>query len=208
MSTEVKTPVGDAPILPVAMIGIGGYLMWFAVHYWKGRRADGGVLWPTDPIKSALSGVPIGTTTASQTPAEATLAADVSAIQSDTGSGSSVNGSLTPSGGGTPSRNQSLAKMLAISMGHSDWTTGQQWADWVKLWDRESGWSQTAKNPSSGAYGIPQALPATKMPAAAQPPPVGTSNPQAQITWGITYIAQRYGSPSAAWAHEVANNWY
>ncbi len=104
--------------------------------------------------------------------------------------------------------NQALAQSLATSMGYSDWTTGTPWSDWVDLWNQESGWSATANNPTSGAYGIPQALPATKMPTAAQAPPSGTSDPTAQITWGIDYIASTYGSPVMAWAHEQANGWY
>jgi hypothetical protein len=105
-------------------------------------------------------------------------------------------------------KNQALAKTLAVSMGFGDWTKGQEWADWVSLWNQESGWSNTAENGSSGAYGIPQALPPSKMPAKAQKPPAGTSDPGTQITWGIQYISGRYGSPSLAWAHEVENNWY
>lgn len=105
-------------------------------------------------------------------------------------------------------KNQALAKTLAASMGLQDWTQGQAWTDWVSLWNQESGWSATAKNKSSGAYGIPQSLPASKMPPAAQAPPVGTSDPTAQITWGIQYIQSTYGSPVMAWAHEQANNWY
>ena len=103
---------------------------------------------------------------------------------------------------------QALAKLSVIAS-HPSWATGQEWADWVSLWNQESGWSNTAQNPDSGAYGIPQALPYTKMPKAAWPPADGGSaSTLAQIQWGIGYIAQRYGSPSAAWAHEVANGWY
>lgn len=106
----------------------------------------------------------------------------------------------------TAAQNQALAKQIADSMGLSSWTTGQAWQDWVSLWNQESGWSATAENPTSGAYGIPQALPPTKMPAAAQAS--GGSDPAAQIEWGISYIQGRYGSPVMAWAHEQANNWY
>ena len=70
---------------------------------------------------------------------------------------------------------------------------------------REAGWNQFARNPSSGAYGIPQALPPGKMGAAANPP---QSNPTAQISWMIGYIQGRYGDPIGAAAHERAFNWY
>jgi len=111
--------------------------------------------------------------------------------------------------GGNAGANQTVAKLLALAMGHPSWTTGQEWTDWVALWNQESGWSQTAQNSSSGAYGIPQALPYTKMPKSAWPPADGgSSNVQAQISWGISYIASVYGSPSAAWAHEESQGWY
>lgn len=100
---------------------------------------------------------------------------------------------------------QGIAQQLAIQMGHGDWTTGQQWTDWVALWNQESGWRWDATNPTSGAYGIPQALPADKMASAGAD---WQTNPATQIKWGIGYIAGRYGNPSNAEAHERANNWY
>lgn len=118
---------------------------------------------------------------------------------------SSATGNVPASGGGNPSANQALAKQIATAMGHSDWTSGQQWSDWVALWNQESGWSATAKNPSSGAFGIPQSLPASKMASAGAD---YMTNPATQIKWGVGYIADRYGNPSAAMAHERANNWY
>lgn len=70
-----------------------------------------------------------------------------------------------------------------------------------ELWTRESGWSYTAKNASSGALGIPQAL-GHKL------PPGYESNPLIQIRWGLNYIKGRYGSPLAAWEHETRFGWY
>ena len=77
------------------------------------------------------------------------------------------------------------------------------WADseitpLIKLWNRESNWNPSAHNRSSGAHGIPQSLPASKMAA------FGSdyyTNGYTQIRWGLNYIANRYGSPSRAWAH-------
>jgi len=107
-------------------------------------------------------------------------------------------------GGGTAAQNQALAKSLMPG-----WSSGPFWSDWLMLWNRESGWNQFAQNPSSGAYGIPQALPYTKMPKAAWPASAGgSSNVRAQESWGISYIQGRYGNPAAAWAHEMAYNWY
>jgi hypothetical protein len=75
----------------------------------------------------------------------------------------------------------------------------------VLLWNRESHWNTYANNPSSGAYGIPQALPGEKMAS------VGAdwqTNPATQITWGLNYIQARYDTPCGAWAHSEETNWY
>jgi len=74
-----------------------------------------------------------------------------------------------------------------------------------QLWISESDWDPYATNPTSGAYGIPQSLPAEKMAAAG---PDWRTNPMTQIEWGLSYIQQSYGTPCAANAFKVANNWY
>ena len=74
----------------------------------------------------------------------------------------------------------------------------------VSLWNAESGWSVTAGN-SSGAYGIPQALPGSKMASEGSD---WATNGQTQIRWGLNYIRSTYGSPAAAWAHFQSVNWY
>jgi hypothetical protein len=74
----------------------------------------------------------------------------------------------------------------------------------IKLWNRESGWRTSAANPS-GAYGIPQALPGGKMASAGSD---WRTNPATQIAWGLSYIRGMYGSPRAAWAHEMSSGWY
>lgn len=73
------------------------------------------------------------------------------------------------------------------------------------LWTKESGWNVYADNPSSSAYGIPQALPGSKMASAG---PDWADNPATQIRWGLGYIAERYGSPCGAWGHSQSNGWY
>ncbi|MFG3436542.1 lytic transglycosylase domain-containing protein [Nonomuraea sp. NPDC047897] len=73
------------------------------------------------------------------------------------------------------------------------------------LWTRESNWNHRAYNSSSGAYGIPQALPGGKMQGAGSD---WRSNPETQIRWGLTYIRGRYGRPCDAWGHFQAHNWY
>ncbi|MFI6595486.1 transglycosylase SLT domain-containing protein [Nonomuraea sp. NPDC050536] len=73
------------------------------------------------------------------------------------------------------------------------------------LWTRESGWNHQAYNSSSGAYGIPQALPGGKMRGAGRD---WRQNPATQIRWGLKYIKGRYGKPCGAWGHFRSHNWY
>ncbi len=75
----------------------------------------------------------------------------------------------------------------------------------VSLWNRESMWNYRATNPSSGAYGIAQALPGSKMASAGAD---WRTNPVTQIRWGLDYIADRYGTPCGAWGHSQATGWY
>ncbi|WP_232835976.1 aggregation-promoting factor C-terminal-like domain-containing protein [Actinocorallia populi] len=99
-------------------------------------------------------------------------------------------------------RNKLVGLELAARFG---WEEKRQWRCLERLWTRESGWNHLARNPSSGAHGIPQALPGSKMGG------VGAdwrTNPETQIKWGLRYIKGRYGTPCAAWAHFGASGWY
>lgn len=98
------------------------------------------------------------------------------------------------------SGNRLVACNLLPSFGFS---TGEM-AALDPLWQHESGWSTSAANPS-GAYGIPQALPGSKMATAGGD---WQTNPATQISWGLSYIKSRYGSPSAAWSFWRSHNWY
>ncbi len=80
-----------------------------------------------------------------------------------------------------------------------------QYSCLVSLWSKESGWNHFALNRSSGAYGIPQALPGEKMASAGAD---WATNPETQIRWGLGYIEGRYGTACAAWGHSQARNWY
>ena len=73
------------------------------------------------------------------------------------------------------------------------------------LWNRESGWRTNAYNASSGAYGIPQSLPGSKMGNYAAD---WRTNYETQVMWGLLYIDGRYGSPCSAWAHSQSTGWY
>lgn len=131
------------------------------------------------------------------------------------GTGSVYSGKIAGSGAGSdyrpsgdfikqhpaqPSFNKQIAKQMAPS-----WANGPQWKALEALWTRESGWNQYADNASSSAYGIPQALPGTKMGSAGKD---WRTNPATQIAWGLQYIAGRYGSPAGAWDHETRFGWY
>lgn len=83
------------------------------------------------------------------------------------------------------------------------WTT-RAYPYLSRLWARESGWNTYASNPS-GAYGIPQAMPGSKMASAGGD---WRTNPRTQIRWGLRYIKVVYGSPSTAWLHELRYGWY
>ncbi|MEV8040812.1 hypothetical protein [Arthrobacter sp. NPDC080082] len=92
----------------------------------------------------------------------------------------------------------------ASQLGSHGWG-GDQMSCLVKLWNQESSWMTNATNPSSGAYGVAQALPPEKYSSTGSD---WLTNYRTQISWGLGYIAGRYGSPCFAWDHEVSNNWY
>ena len=100
-----------------------------------------------------------------------------------------------------PGTAQAIAWQMLQGMGMGQ----DQYDCLVALWNRESHWNVYAGNPVSGAYGIPQALPGSKMASAG---PDWESNPATQISWGLGYITGRYGDPCTAWAHSQASNWY
>ena len=81
----------------------------------------------------------------------------------------------------------------------------RQYRALVKLFEHESGWSHRSANRSSGAYGIPQALPAHKLSQAGRD---WRTNPEPQIRWGLKYIKSRYGTPKRAWAAWTSKRWY
>ena len=130
--------------------------------------------------------------------AAAAQAASSASSGSSTSSGSSGSSAASVQPSGTP-------QQIALSMlGSFGWSSGE-FSCLVSLWDRESGWNTYASNPSSGAYGIPQALPASKMASAGAD---WATNPATQIRWGLGYIQQVYGSPCAAWGHSQSVGWY
>jgi hypothetical protein len=103
-----------------------------------------------------------------------------------------------------PAHPSGSAQQIAMSMLSSYGWSSSQFSCLDPLWSRESGWNVTASNPD-GAYGIPQAMPGSKMASAG---PDWETSAATQIKWGLGYIKDLYGSPCGAWSHEEATGWY
>ena len=145
-------------------------------------------------------------------PAVASRAADVPAgpvgvASQPAASAASFTSPVSASGGDivllAASRTPRQIARAMLSQFH--WSASKQYKYLNWLWQRESSWNRYAYNPYSGAYGIPQALPGSKMASAG---PNWRSNASTQIRWGLRYIKARYGSPHRAWNHSQATGWY
>lgn len=129
---------------------------------------------------------------------EETVAATATASASSSSSSSSSSSAAVSTASVVPAGEaQQIAYSMLAGYGWGD----DQFSCLVNLWNRESGWSVTAANPS-GAYGIPQALPGSKMGAGWE------SDATVQITWGLGYISGRYGTPCGAWSAFLSKGWY
>lgn len=180
-STAKRTPGGINGISVVIILG-GGLLLYSGV---KGI-----------PFSTSVRDLLSGKNPSADAPSAATGAGGAS-IPSASGSGGAK---------GDPATNRLQAQALAATRG---WT-GPQWTALQHLWDGESGFDNTALNPS-GAFGIAQALPSSKYPKAGQPVTAGgRADPGTQIRWGLTYIRQRYGNPVNAYSAWLSRNphWY
>jgi len=130
--------------------------------------------------------------------AAAQQAAQQQATQQQAAQQTTAQQPATSAPSGSP---QQIAEQMLSQFGWSS----SQFSCLQPLWALESGWNIYASNPSSGAYGIPQALPGSKMASAG---PNWQSDAATQIRWGLTYIQGTYGSPCAAWSHDEADGWY
>jgi len=134
-------------------------------------------------------------------------AADKQASSSSSSSNSGGGGSSAPiptgggSGDNSPAGAQAAARDMLASRGWGD----DQMSCLVSLWNKESGWNYKAYNSGSGAYGIPQALPGSKMSSAGAD---WQTNAATQVSWGLGYISGRYGTPCGAWGHSQSTGWY
>lgn len=175
------------------IVGLGVLLVWSGI---QGKKI-------TAVFKDIIAG---------KSPTTAASTAITGGGAASTGGGAA--GDATGLGGGDAgagsieaAKNQAIAAPMAALYG---WPVGSSnWNSLVELWNKESGWNNRAENAGSGAYGIAQALghgPTNQYPAGPANPPI--SSAAAQIAWGLQYIKSTYGNPNAAWAHEVANNWY
>ena len=182
-------------VVPVPMVKAG------AVDHLKGMLpgfASGGAVGPVRTgeagigrfYKADVNAEGYSLTTAMRTALKAAEAAARAASFAVSGSGPA---------GGAAAANKSLARRMF------PWPASM-WPSYDYLEMREAGYNRFARNPSSGAYGIPQALPPTKMPFAAQA--AGGSHAGPQLSWMDSYIRGRYGNPVSAAAHERAYNWY
>lgn len=117
-----------------------------------------------------------------------------------------------------PASSESAEEARKFAKEHMKSTYGWGTSEYVcivNLWERESNWNHTADNPTSDAYGIPQALPGEKMASAGSD---WKTNGNTQVKWGLGYVAERYGSPCEAWAFwqetdpgkksGIPGNWY
>ena len=111
----------------------------------------------------------------------------------------------TPVPTGSGGMGAAAAKATAQKMASAKGWGADQFSCLVSLWDKESGWNYKAYNASSGAYGIPQALPGSKMASAGAD---WQTNAATQISWGFGYISGRYGNPCGAWSHSQSVGWY
>jgi len=164
---------------------------------------------------AAQTGASTGTTTSAGSEADLAAAAADRSQQVVTRSDSRAQAdplkkdTLSLGAGNTMSRSEDLsdedprdiARALLSSYGWDD----DQFSCLDSLWTRESNWNVHADNPNSSAYGIPQALPGSKMASAGDD---WANNAVTQIKWGLGYIEDRYGSPCSAWGHSQSQGFY
>lgn len=176
--------------LTIALIVMAAVLITaiWAVEY----RDRGTSVVPVSPIKASAK-APVK----AKAPAKVKAKAPARVKKQKRASRSRAYGFTAPSTGS----NRRIGKRLAAEHG---WT-GEEWVCLNNLWTKESGWSTRSSNSSGTAWGIPQALPGSKMKSAGND---WRTNPATQIKWGIGYIDNRYGTACNAWAHWQSHNWY
>ncbi|WP_249028222.1 lytic transglycosylase domain-containing protein [Rathayibacter tritici] len=122
-------------------------------------------------------------------------------VEEESGSSAQAAAPVARAAAPDPGSAKAIAYDMIVQRGWAD----SEYDCLVLLWNRESGWNVYAENKSSGAYGIPQALPGSKMATSGSD---WATNASTQIVWGIDYISGRYGSPCGAWGHSQSLGWY
>lgn len=147
--------------------------------------------------KATAETVSIDTFSSKEAPKPVVKPTVTSSSSSDSGSSGGAPAAGTPD----PGSAQAYAKSVLASQGMGD----DQFNCLVALWNRESHWNVYAYNAGSGAYGIPQALPGSKMASAG---PDWQNSFVTQVNWGLGYVDGRYGTPCGAWNHSESTGWY
>jgi len=160
------------------------------------------MVYTIDPSSGAVASPDYALTEATRLIESQSLTADHVTLAVNKRDGLDTVVSLAPAAGiPDPGSAQAIAYILVAKKGWS----GKEFDCLVSLWNRESHWNVNSHNTSSGAHGIPQALPGSKMASAGAD---WRTNPRTQIIWGLGYIQNRYGTPCGAWAHSEEYNWY
>ena len=181
--------------------------------------ATGVVHSPSAPVSFADSLSPVASTDSSDTPTadvqhrDAVVSRSADRTQPSTDrrekkdpvKAAALGLAAGPAVGGQESLSSGDPQTIAAALLSEYGFDNSQMSCLVPLWMGESGWRVNAENPSSGAYGIPQALPGSKMATAGSD---WATNPATQIEWGLGYIRDRYGSPCGAWGFKQSHGWY
>lgn len=174
----------DIDVTPVLLVGVLADEV---------EEETANVVSDTDELRSAL-------TAAQQQQAEEE-AARVAAEQAAAQAAAEQQAAAALAAANTPEGAKAAAQQIMSST--YGWG-GDQFSCLNSLWNKESGWNYQAYNPS-GATGIPQALPGSKMSSAGSD---WQTNAATQVAWGLGYISSVYGTPCSAWSHSQAMNWY
>lgn len=174
----------DIDVTPVLLVGVLADEV---------EEETANVVSDTDELRSAL-------TAAQQKQAEEE-AARVAAEQAAAQAAAEQQAAAALAAANTPEGAKAAAQHIMSST--YGWG-GDQFSCLNSLWNKESGWNYQAYNPS-GATGIPQALPGSKMSSAGSD---WQTNAATQVAWGLGYISSVYGTPCSAWSHSQAMNWY
>ena len=168
--------------------------------------ASTSLILPTDEISEDLSSEAflMSMRTAEDSPADAALFTELSSTATVLASSMSLVSSA--SANVELARTPDGAREVAKALMDEEYGWGKnQYECLDSLWTKESHWNYKSSNKRSGAHGIPQALPATKMDAVATD---WRTNPVTQISWGLLYIDSRYDTPCKAWSKFKRSNWY